>query len=290
VRVLIAGCGYVGTELGLRLARAGQPARPGSPEHAGHEIWGLRRNASGLPRPIRPLSADLRDPELASHLPRVDRVVYTVAADTGSEDAYRAAYVDGVDNLIAALREAGAPVDRFVFASSTAVYGGRGGEWVDEATPPAPVDFRGSAVLEGERRTHAGPFPAVVLRLGGIYGPGRGRLIERVRGGEARCSPGEPNWSNRIHRDDAAGALAHLVELDHPAPIYVGVDDEPSPVCDVYRFVAALLGVRSPPDGADDRAPASNKRCSNARLKRDGYRFEFPTYREGYRALIRGSP
>jgi nucleoside-diphosphate-sugar epimerase len=274
MRVLIAGCGYVGTELGLRLARDG------------HEVWGLRRSAGGLRPPIRPISADLLDPGLPSILPRVDRVVYAAAADGGSEEAYRLAYVEGVRNLLAALVEAHVSVERFVFVSSTAVHGGRGGDWVDETTAPAPADFRGNMVLEGEGLLETGPFPAVVLRLGGIYGPGRGRLIERVRGGEARCSPGDPVWSNRIHRDDAAGALAHLLRLDRAESVYLGVDDEPSPICDVYRYVASLLGVPPPPEGREARASGPSKRCSNARLRRAGYRFEFPTYREGYRAVL----
>jgi nucleoside-diphosphate-sugar epimerase len=212
--------------------------------------------------------------------------VYAAAADTGSEEAYRLAYVEGVRSLIAALVEARAPVERFVFVSSTAVYGGTGGRWVDETTPPVPADFRGNVVLEGEGMVEAGPFPAVVLRLGGIYGPGRARLIEWVRAGEARCSPGDPVWSNRIHRDDAAGALAHLLALDRAESVYLGVDDEPSPICDVYRYVASLLGVPPPPEGRESRSWGPSKRCSNARLKRAGYRFEFPTYREGYRKVL----
>jgi nucleoside-diphosphate-sugar epimerase len=278
MRALIAGCGYVGTELGLRLARAG------------HEVWGLRRDASSLPAPIRAISADLLEPGLSACLPRAGHVVYAAAPDTSSEDAYRRVYVEGLRNLIAALVEARAPVGRFVFVSSTAVYGGRGGEWVDETTPPAPADFRGKVVLEGEGLVEAGPFPAVVLRLGGIYGPGRGRLIERVRSGEARCAPGDPVWSNRIHRDDAAGALAHLLALAPAESVYLGVDDEPSPVCDVYRYLASLLGAPPPTEGPDARALRPSRRCSNARLKSAGYQFEFPTYREGYRAVLAAWP
>ena len=279
MRVLIAGCGYVGTELGLRLARAG------------HLVWGVRRSAGALPPPIRPIAADLLDPDLRAHLPVVDRVVYAAAADDGTPHAYQLTYVEGVGNLIEALAAKGEPVERFVFVSSTAVHGGRGGEWVDETTPPAPADFRGEVVLDGERRVRAGPFPSVTLRLGGIYGPGRGRLIERVRSGEARCAPGTPSWTNRIHRDDAAGALAHLLTVGRAEATYLGVDDEPSPVCDVYRFVASLLGVPPPPEGGRDaRTAGPGKRCSNALLKRDGYRFEFPTYREGYRAIVARQP
>ncbi len=275
MRVLIAGCGYVGTELGLRLGRA-----------SGFEVWGLRRDPSRLPACIRPVRADLLAPALEGHLPHVDRVVYAASADAHSIERYRDAYVSGVDNLLGALDTLSDPPSRVIFVSSTAVYGDAGGAWVDEDTAPSPEGFRGAEVLRGEDLVRNGSIPGVALRLGGIYGPGRTRLIDRVRSGEARCSRHGPAWSNRIHRDDAAGALMHLLTMDDPDPIYVGVDDEPSPICDVYSYVAQLLGVPEPEVDPTLTAPRSNKRCSNRRLWTSGYRFEFPTFREGYRALV----
>jgi len=277
MRILIAGCGYVGTALGLRLARAG------------HEVWGLRRDPGQLPAPIRPVSADLLDPLLEIQLPHVDRVVYAVSADGSSEEQYRAAYVNGVANFLDALESPGDPPLQLVFVSSTAVYGDAGGEWVDETTAPAPNDYRGALVLEGEELVRAGSIPSVCLRLGGIYGPGRTRLLERVRSGEAKCPGGEPIWSNRIHRSDAAGALMHLLTTDPLDGTYIGVDDEPAPICEVYRYVAGLLGAPEPQvDAGGSRR--SNKRCSNRLLIASGYHFEFPSFREGYSALLKSKP
>jgi nucleoside-diphosphate-sugar epimerase len=272
--VLIAGCGYVGTELGLRLSEAGV------------DVVGLRRNAGHLPAALRPLSADLAEPDLADRLPPVESVVYAASAGASTEEAYRRAYVEGVGNLLRALTLRGMDVRRFVFVSSTAVYGEMDGGWVDEDTPPSPGGFRGEVMLEGERLVGQCPFPSTVLRLGGIYGPGRTRLMDRVRAGEAVCPGGGPLYSNRIHRDDAALALAHLLDLRDPAPTYLGVDGEPTPVCEVYRFLAGLLGAPEPrvdPSATRDR---SNKRCSNRRLRGTGFRFRYPSFREGYRAVV----
>ena len=273
-RVLIAGCGDVGTALGLELGRDG------------HEVWGLRREPSGLPASVRPLAADLARPETLTGLPdAVDLVYYAAAADGFSESAYRVVYADGVRNLLQAL--AGRSVRRFVFVSSTGVYGQGGGEWVDEASPAEPAGFSGRCVLEGERAVLAGPFPGVVVRFGGIYGPGRTRLIEGVRRREP-CVESPPRYTNRIHRDDCAGVLRHLLELPSPQSVYLGVDCDPAPDCEVRDWIAGLLGVVRPPRIAEAEAgpQRGNKRCRNERLLASGYRFRYPSYREGYRALL----
>jgi nucleoside-diphosphate-sugar epimerase len=278
MRVLIAGCGYVGTALGVRLARGG------------HRVWGLRRNPKGLPSAIRGVAADLGAmASIPDFFRLVDHVVYAAAPDVSTPHAYGATYVEGVRNLVRALRSSRAPVRRFVFVSSTAVWGQSHGEWVDESTPPSPDDFRGAILREAEECVLSAPFPGVILRLGGIYGPGRTRLIERVRPGDARCPEGDPTWSNRIHRDDAAAILEHLLTVPSPDSVYVGVDDEPAPLCDVYRHVADLLGVAPPTPDPSVSPRRSNKRCSNRRLKETGYRFLFPSYREGYSAVIEGT-
>jgi nucleoside-diphosphate-sugar epimerase len=279
-RVLIAGCGYVGAALAARLAEDG------------HDVWGMRRDPSGLPGGVRPLAADLRDPASLAALPdALDHVFYTAAADQWTDDAYRAAYVDGPRTLLAALAERGQPVRRVFFTSSTAVYGQADGEWVDETSVTEPATFTGTRMLEGERVFLDGPFPATVLRLGGIYGPGRTSVIERVRAGKAGCAP-EPSWTNRIHRDDAAGALRHLLSIASPEALYLGVDREPADQCDVYRWIARRLGLPAPPVSADapvERARSrGNKRCSSARLAASGYEFLHPTYREGFQAHTAG--
>ncbi len=327
-RCLIAGCGYVGTALAASL------------RDAGHQVHGLKRTPAGLPDGVAPLAADLADRDalavaLATLPTAPDVVVYAAAADRGDDDAYRRAYVDGLHNLVAALRARAVMPACLLFTSSTAVYAHSDGSWVDETSRTEPLDFRGTRMLEAEAIVAASGFPAASLRLGGIYGPGRTRLIESVRSGRAVIRAGGPRYGNRIHRDDAAGALAHLVAralAGHGlAPRYLGVDDEPSDEAVVLRWLAATLGVAEPPiegesdadgtrveanaTGADASAtgadanvigadanatrdfarlrlaarglrPLANKRCSNALLRASGFAFRFPTFREGYGALI----
>ncbi len=267
--VLIAGCGYVGSTLARALLAEGEA------------VYGLRRDPSKLPPGVVPVAADLgelrqvRD-ALAPLLPSIDRLVYTASADERSEGAYRRAYVDGLDHLLRVLEDA--PLRRAVFTASTAVYGQAEG-WVDETSPTQPREFTGRILLEGEARLRQAPCPGVSLRLGGIYGPGRTRLIAQVEAGTL----GRDRWTNRIHRDDCAGALAALLRIEEPAPVYVGVDDAPTPLSEVADFVAAELGV--PPPSC--LGPPTGKRCRNTRL-RAVYRLRVPSYREGYGPMVRG--
>jgi nucleoside-diphosphate-sugar epimerase len=274
-RVLVAGCGYVGSALAAMLVEDG------------HEVWGLRRTPQRLPPGVHPLAADLGDPATLADLPdSLDAVVYAAAPGGSADERYREIYVDGVRNLLDALVSQGQRPRRVLLTSTTGVYEDTDGEWVDEESPTEPSDFRGTRPLEGERLLLDGPFPAVVLRLAGIYGPGRTRMIDGVRAGTARCQPG--HWTNRIHRDDCAGALRHLLAVDDPLPLYLGVDREPAEACDVQRWLAERLGVAPPrPDPAAPGGRGSNKRVRGDRLLRSGYRLRFPTFREGYGAMLR---
>jgi nucleoside-diphosphate-sugar epimerase len=177
-----------------------------------------------------------------------------------------------------------------LYTSSTAVYAQSHGEWVDETSTTDPSHFTGRRVLEGERLLLGGPFPATVLRLGGIYGPGRVSLIERVRQGQAVCRAGPTLYTNRIHRDDCAGALHHLMTVPHPEALYLGVDHAPADLCAVLRWLAAQLGAPPPRVEAmtedETRRQRTNKRCRNARLVASGYTFGYPTFRDGYAALV----
>lgn len=277
-RVLIAGCGYVGTALGVELAARGD------------QVWGLRRDPSGLPPAIRPVRGDLLEQDnLVRVLPEApDVVVYAASAGGFSDLAYRTAYVDGVRSFLRALVQAGAEPRRLLFTSSTGVYGRTDGEWVDEDSPPEPTAFNGSRVLEGEDLFLDGPFPSVVLRLGGIYGPGRTSLLQRVRQGGVTC-PENPVWSNRIHRDDCAGALLHLIDLPEPDPVYIGVDREPADLCQIMTWLAGRVGAPEPVrEVGGSLGRGSNKRCSSDRLVGSGYRFRFPDFRSGFEAILEG--
>jgi nucleoside-diphosphate-sugar epimerase len=276
MRVLIAGCGYVGSALAVRLTEDGARA------------WGLRRDPSGLPHGVQPVAADLLDPGLEEWIPRTDAVVYAASPDESSDEAYRRTYVSGLENLLRALRSRGADGARVILVSSTSVYGDQDGREVDEDTPVAPEDFRGSRVVEGEKILGDTWGDGVILRLGGIYGPGRTRLLERVRAGTARCPAPPTVWSNRIHVEDAAGALHHLLGVEDPDRVYIGVDREPVSICTVYRYVAELLGAPEPEVEPESGRRRGNKRCSSRRLVESGYAFRYPSFREGYRQVVAG--
>jgi len=280
VRALIAGAGYVGAALATRLVAAG------------HEVIVLRRRDLPAPAGARAFRADLTAPGALAALPPADLAFYTAAADERSDAAYERAYVTGVARLVERLAAQETPPRRLLFTSSTAVYAQQQGEWVDETSPTEPGGFAGRRLLEGEAVVRAAPFGACVLRLGGIYGPGRTSLVDRVRRGAARAALEPPKYTNRIHRDDAAGALDHLAALSDTEQCLIAVDCEPAPEAEVLGWLAERLGAPAPRE--EDSVPAespqgkaSNKRCSNARLLATGFRFRYPTYREGYQALLR---
>ncbi len=248
-------------------------------------MFGLRRSEAPLPQGVIRLRADLSDGATLEVIPEgVDAVVYAAAADRSDEASYRRAYVAGVQNLGRALAARARLPARAVFVSSTSVYGESEGAWVDESTASLPESFRGRLMLEGEAAAASLAARAASLRLGGIYGPGRTRLIERVARAEVTLRGRQ--FTNRIHRDDAASAVAHLLSLEELGELYVGVDHEPAELGEVVRWIAQQLGVAPPAPETEGSADIGGKRCSSARLRGSGFVFEYPTYREGYPAIV----
>jgi nucleoside-diphosphate-sugar epimerase len=278
-RVLIAGCGYLGAALGAMLDRDS------------HAVFGLRRRSGTLPWGVRPIEADLVIPSTLRELPPQIDFVFFMAAPAGRDDAlYRTLYVEGLGNLLGALAEQGQEPKRIFFTSSTSVYGQKDGEWVDESSPTEPASFAGRRILEAEALLQGAAFPASVVRFGGIYGPRRTGLVERVRTGRLVYQEEPPRYTNRIHRDDCAGALRHLMQLPEPEELYLGVDCEPASEATVAQWLAGVLGAPAPrrgtPDAPADPERAGSKRCRNQRLLASGYSFQYPTFREGYTAVL----
>jgi nucleoside-diphosphate-sugar epimerase len=283
MRTLIAGCGYVGKELGRRLVAAG------------HEVWGFTRTEEPLPEGVRSIFGDLRNRSLLDALPpALDRVVFAAAPSEHDEESYRSTYVGGLSALVDALTCGGSTPGRLVFCSSMSVYSQSDGSLVDEDAATEPARHSGRVMLEAEALALAGPIPAVVARIAGIYGPGRDRIVRRVAAEEARIPPGESAFGSLIHRDDCAAALHHLLDLPEPAPVYVVADDEAGTLADRLRCLADLLGVQEPPVGEDpsagpwlqQRAGDRGKRLDNRRLRATGFELSYPSFREGYAALV----
>lgn len=274
--ILIAGCGDVGSALGQRLL-----------EH-GHNVVGLRRNINQLPPGIQGISADLAQLDsLKTSLSgqnNLDILVYSVAASQHDEAGYQAAYVDGFRNLLDALL---VKPKHIFFTSSTSVYHQNDSSWVDEDSPCEPVSFSGRIMLEAEQQVLSSSVPATVVRYTGIYGPGRNHLINRVRRGDA--APKAPDqFSNRIHRDDCAGVLEHLVEKvlagETVEQIYLATDDTPVTMFEVTHWLAEKLGTSVTSETQSRRA--GSKRCSNKRIRDSGYTFLYPSYVAGYSEII----
>jgi nucleoside-diphosphate-sugar epimerase len=276
--VLIAGCGDIGTALGLRLV------------DEGHDVWGCRRNPDRLPPGIRGLRVDLSRAFTLSDGPRQVRAVFIITtADRFDDASYQRVYVEGTRNLLSALQEARTEVRRVILVSSTSVYGQKAGEWVDEESSLMPEHFSGRRIREAEELLLGSPFASVVLRSGGIYGPGRNRLVENVRLGKESLADGPPRYVNLIHRDDLVAVLHHLMELDQPQPLYLGVDHEPVDRNTLIRWLAQRMGVpvcETGGEASSGRHTRSNKRCRNNRLVESGYGFRFPTFRQGYASML----
>jgi nucleoside-diphosphate-sugar epimerase len=273
VTAVLAGCGDLGIRVGQLLAIEG------------HAVLGLRRRPELLPAPLAGQAVDLRTgtPRLPAE---TTIVVVALTAGARTAEAYRETYVAGLSHLLDATeRDVPAP-PRALLVSSTAVYSTSDGSWVDEDTPATPSSPTGAALREAEELLSSRLPGATVLRLTGLYGPGRGRLLTSMRAGTARI-PAAPLYTNRIHRDDAAAAITHLItRAAAPDPVYLGVDHQPVERAALLRFLAGELGLEAPPVAGAASARGRGKRCRGRRLRATGCTFAYPTYREGYRALL----
>lgn len=275
---LILGCGDVGSALGVRLLSKDL------------RVIGARRNVAALEATgIEPLALDVNAEDAFDALPEADIVVYAISADRFEEAAYKAAYVDGLDRMLRTLEARATPPSRVFFVSSTSVYGQQDGERVDETSATTPSGFSGQLMVKAERRLLDSPLAGTVVRFSGIYGPGRERLIRQVK--EGRIAAATPVMhSNRIHRDDCAGVLAFLIEralAGQPIDdLYLASDCESAPIHDVMVWLARQLKVEPSETIQSPLRRRASKRCDNSRLVELGYRFEYPTYREGYRQVL----
>jgi len=287
MRVLIVGCGYVGLPLGKELARQG------------HTVFGLRRSALAEAElqaaGITPLHADITRPETLAKLPRdFDWVVNCTASGGGGADDYRKIYLEGNRNLVAWL--AGLLLKKFIYTSSTSVYGQNDGSVVNEKSLVAPDAETSKVLAETEtfllEAAAQKRFPAVILRVAGIYGPGRGHSFKSFLRGDARIEGDGARWLNMIHREDLIGVIIAALRDAPPGEIFNAVDNEPVSQRDFFGWLAAELKRPLPPAVPADaeawrKRGVTNKRVSNAKLRAElKYAFRFPDFRAGYAAEI----
>ena len=283
MRVLIVGCGYVGLPLGKELVRQG------------HDVSGLRRSALAADEMraagIQPLLADVTQPESLARLPRdFDWVVNCTASGGGGAEDYRNIYLEGNRHLVAWL--AGSPLKKFVYTSSTSVYGQNDGSVVTEQSPAEPEAPTSRVLVETEQlllaAVAARQFPAVILRVAGIYGPARGHSFKQFLRGEARLEGDGARWLNMIHRDDLIRVIIAALAEGTPGEIYNVVDHKPVNQRSFFAWLAAELQAPMPATVSGEAEAArrrglTNKRISNAKLLAElKYQFKFPDFRAGY--------
>ncbi len=284
--VLIVGCGDLGSRVGRALLERGL------------QVHAVRRDTARLPGGFIGHASDYSRPgglDFAAAL-RPALVVATFTPADRSEAGYHRGFDDAAANLVAGLGEHRPRC--VLLVSSTRVFAESAGGWVDEGSELATRDPRAAAIIAAERRLWDSGHRACVVRFSGIYGSPDGYLLARVRRGE--LTPAFPvRYSNRIHRDDCAGFIVHLLQLaeagERLAPCYIGTDDCPAPQHEVDTWLAARLGVRaaeplcSPRGKPPGVSPTAHKRCGNRLLHASGYRLLYPDYRSGYTAVLEGA-
>jgi nucleoside-diphosphate-sugar epimerase len=286
----ILGCGYVGIELGRQL------------DAAGHDVLGVRRSEAGVAAiedaGLDAVRADVTDAAALESVPDVDWLVFAASSGGRGADAAREIYVEGLRTVIETFGDRSSSPERLVYTSSTGVYGDHDGEWVDEETPIDPTTEKTEVLAEAERVALVEGaeygLDGTVARYAGLYGPDRYRLQRYLDG------PVTEGYLNMIHREDAAGAVCHLLLEDALRDdVLLVVDDEPVDKWEFADWLAAKCGRPEPPKQTTEERIAAgalstpakrrirtSKRCSNDRLHRIGYELSYPTFRSGYRLAI----
>jgi nucleoside-diphosphate-sugar epimerase len=249
---------------------------------------GLRRSPKKPERGDRIswYQADLQNPDSLSFLGgeeffEISHILYAPSPDSRTMADYAGVYSLGLPRLLSSLSTRCLDrLQRCILVGSSAVWA-PSDDWVNEDTPVQVTSFRAMALLDAEAALHAtlSPGVGVTLRMSGLYGPGRLRLLHGLQTGTIVSPDGPGHWANRLHIDDAAQACAHLLALAEPEPLYIGTDNHPLPTAELYDAVAQLVGAPAP---ARRPQPPSGKQLSNARLRASGWVPAWPSALEWY--------
>jgi nucleoside-diphosphate-sugar epimerase len=272
-KILIVGCGAIGSKLAGVLS------------DQGHAVTGLKRkpplSASG---PIKYVTADISSSaDLVDLDTDFTQAFFIVSPDERNEQSYRAVYETGLNNLLAKL-----PETYWLMVSSTSVYGQSAGEWIDEDSAAEPTNITSRLIRQAEQKLMDSNPANIVVRFSGIYGPGREYLLRLAMQAPA-IQQTPPYFTNRIHQQDCVDVLSFLLEQRLAgkalAQCYLAGDDNPAPTWEVMTWLADRLHCLPPTIKEADADAGMNKRCSNTRLKALGYRFQYPSYKDGYLEL-----
>ncbi len=278
MKVLVAGAGWLGSAVARALVARGD------------QVIALRRDparAAALRAPgVTPLALDLSAPGAAARLPPFDAVVACQSAGGDSAESYRAAYVTANRALLEAAARSGA---RLVYTGSTGVFGQRDGSLVVESTPPAPSNPTAEVLVEAEQlvRGAAPGVAACLLRLSGLYGPGRAGVLQRVRSGAMALGPGDDAFMNWCHLDDAVAFVLAALDRGEPGAAYHGSDAAPPRRREVVEWIAGRLGI-TPPRGAQPAGGPSRRIDSTWTREALGVTLRYPSFRDGLAPLITG--
>ncbi len=299
---LIIGCGYLGRRVADVWLTQGDRVLVVTRSLARAEEF----RSAGL----IPVVGDVTSPSSLPQIAGIDTLLYAVGLDRSAGHSQRAVYVEGLRNVLSAITpSAGAvPVEspsnsrigesherpnelplgvgRFLYISSTSVYGQAAGEWVDEESVTEPTAENGQVCLDAERLLRASIPNAIILRSAGIYGPGRMvARLESLRAGTPMT--GNPDaWLNLIHVDDLVKSVLRCQTCGVPGATYLVSDDAPLRRREFYQRVADFSGIPAPsfaplPANALEQT-VFNKRCSNRRIRHElKVELEFPTVVEG---------
>ena len=268
MRVIVIGVGFVGRPLCDLM------------ERSGHEVFRVTRNGTG-----NSTACDVSDRDSMNllHEEKGESDIIIHCASSGSRGADRAArykevYVDGCRNVLETFSDS-----HFIFVSSSSVYGQRDGSIVDENSITEPLSVTSKLLLEAESITS--DSGGSIARLAGIYGPGRSyllkRYIERSAQIDENGSESDGRWINQIHRDDAASALAHMVESSGMNGIYNVCDDVPMLQRACYeefdrRFKNGIPELKPAIEGK--ARGWTHKRVSNSKIRDTGWEPNYPSY------------
>jgi nucleoside-diphosphate-sugar epimerase len=286
---LIFGCGYLGERVATRWLAAG------------HDVVVVTRSKDRAEqfkqRGFAPVVADVSEPTSLRDLPPADTVLYAVGYDrrvVNQKHTIEEIYAGGLTNVLAALPTG---ISRIIYISTTGVYGPASGEWVDESSPPDPQRDGGKASLAAELVLASHPLGerAIILRLAGIYGPGRVPFTNQLLAGEPIPARGS-GYINLIHVEDAADIVIASERSQLPAigpRIYCVSDGQPVQRGEVYREVARLIGAPPPvfiePEPNSRRATRSEntRRVRNDRMMAALHvKLAYPDYRAGIAAIL----